>query len=165
MSRATAITNARIFDGERAISDTTVVVGGARIEAVGPSVPRDAVVVDGRGATLMPGLIDSHVHTDMDGHDALKFGVTTELEMMGRWSARAQGDGRKERCGRPAFRGNGRHPEGGPPYRVHEVEQQPVHPVLLSVPVRLDSGRGGTIRVQAVSRGADYIKVFIEDGS
>ena len=93
MSRATAITNVRIFDGERAISDTTVVVGGARIEAVGPSVPRDAVVVDGRGATLMPGLIDSHVHTDMDGlHDALKFGVTTELEMMGRWSARRRGE-------------------------------------------------------------------------
>ena len=59
MSRATAITNVRIFDGERAISATTVVVGGARIEAVGPPVPRDAVVVDGRGATLMPGLIDS----------------------------------------------------------------------------------------------------------
>jgi hypothetical protein len=30
MSRATAITNVRIFDGERAIRDTTVVVG-ARI--------------------------------------------------------------------------------------------------------------------------------------
>jgi len=89
MNRATAITNLRIFDGERAISDTTVVIGGARIEAVGPAVPRDAGVVDGRGATLMPGLIDSHVHTDIDGlRDALKFGVTTELEMMGRWSAR-----------------------------------------------------------------------------
>jgi len=62
MSHATAITNVRIFDGQRAISATTVVIGGARIEAVGPSVPRDAVVVDGRGATLMPGLIDSHVH-------------------------------------------------------------------------------------------------------
>ncbi len=89
MSHATAITNVRIFDGQRAISATAVVIGGARIEAVGPSAPRDAVVVDGRGATLMPGLIDSHVHTNMDGlHDALKFGVTTELEMMGHWSAR-----------------------------------------------------------------------------
>jgi uncharacterized membrane protein len=37
----------------------------------------------------MPSPIDAYVHTDMDGlHDALKFGVTTELEMMGRWSAK-----------------------------------------------------------------------------
>ena len=37
----------------------------------------------------MPGLIDSHVHTDLDGlHDALLFGVTTELEMNGRWTSK-----------------------------------------------------------------------------
>ena len=52
-------------------------------------MPIGAAIIDGHGITLMPGLIDSHVHTDMDGlHDALKFGVTTELEMQGRWSTK-----------------------------------------------------------------------------
>jgi len=37
----------------------------------------------------MPSFIDAYMQTDMDGlHDALKFGVTTELERMGRWSAK-----------------------------------------------------------------------------
>ena len=85
----TAITNARVFDGERVIDDQTVVIDGAHIQAVGGEVPDGATVIDAHGATLMPGLIDSHVHTDLDGlHDALLFGVTTELEMNGHWSAK-----------------------------------------------------------------------------
>jgi imidazolonepropionase-like amidohydrolase len=36
---------------------------------------------------VLPGLIDSQVHTDVKGlRDALAFGVTTELEMQGHWS-------------------------------------------------------------------------------
>jgi hypothetical protein len=52
-------------------------------------VPIGAAIIDGHGTTLMTGLIDSHVHTDINGlHDALKFGVTTELEMQGRWTTK-----------------------------------------------------------------------------
>ena len=76
--RITAITNAKIFDGDRVIDDTTVVIKGEYIQAVEREVPPDATVIEGHGATLMPGLIDSHVHTDLDGlQDALLFGVTT----------------------------------------------------------------------------------------
>lgn len=86
-NRIAAITNARIFDGERVIGEKTVVIRGANIETVGSVVPAGATVIDGLGATLMPGLIDSHVHTDLQGlHDALLFGVTTELEMNGHWT-------------------------------------------------------------------------------
>ena len=85
----TAITDVRIFDGYGVIDENTVTIDGARIGSVGGSIPAGATVIDGRGATLLPGLIDSHVHTDMNGlKDALKFGVTTELEMMGHWSKR-----------------------------------------------------------------------------
>ena len=63
--RITAITNARVFDGDRLIDETTVVIKGAYIQAVGGEVPAGATVIDGHGATLMPGLIDSHVHTDL----------------------------------------------------------------------------------------------------
>ena len=83
------ITDAKIFDGDCVIGDKTVVIRGAIIQAVGGSVPSGATVVDGRGATLMPGSIDSHVDTDSHGlHDALLFGVTTELEMNGHWTAK-----------------------------------------------------------------------------
>ena len=85
----TAIINVRVFDGERVIEGQTVVIDGAHISAFGGEVPAGAAVIDAQGATLMPGLIDSHVHTDFEGlHDALLFGVTTELEMNGFWSAK-----------------------------------------------------------------------------
>ena len=51
---------------------------------MGPSLtaPAGAVTIDGRGKTLLPGLIDSHTHTFGDASKtALIFGVTTELDM------------------------------------------------------------------------------------
>ncbi|HEV8628834.1 MAG TPA: amidohydrolase family protein, partial [Thermoanaerobaculia bacterium] len=79
-----AITNVRIFDGTRVIPRGTVVVSGRLITAVGPRVrvPAGVAVVDGRGATLLPGLIDAHTHTWGDALTrAAVFGVTTELDM------------------------------------------------------------------------------------
>lgn len=84
----TTITGARIFDGERALDDRVVVLDGPRIRAVGSSVPCGSQVIDAAGATLLPGLIDSHVHTTPEFLVlALRFGVTTELEMGGEQSA------------------------------------------------------------------------------
>lgn len=52
--------------GADPIAPATVVVEGDRIRAVGPSsqvsIPRSARVVDLEGRTLLPGLIDAHVH-------------------------------------------------------------------------------------------------------
>lgn len=85
----TSICNVRVFDGERVFDGRNVTVSGATIEAVGGKVPAGATTIDAQGGTLLPGLIDSHVHTDIDGlHDALRFGVTTELEMQGHWTSR-----------------------------------------------------------------------------
>lgn len=78
--------------GDEVIEDGVVVVKGNRIVAVGERekvrVPRDAKVVDVRGKTLMPGLVDVHWHGVMgaDGltpeqswvnYASLGFGVTT----------------------------------------------------------------------------------------
>lgn len=80
----TAITNARIFDGEKVIGAETVLIEGEKIISVGGEIPEDATIIDAEGGTLLPGLIDAHVHTSVEGlRDALQFGVTTELEMMG----------------------------------------------------------------------------------
>jgi imidazolonepropionase-like amidohydrolase len=60
------------------------VLRGRTIEAVGPDVeaPAGATVVDGRGATLLPGFLDAHTHTWGDALvRAAVFGVTTELDM------------------------------------------------------------------------------------
>ena len=64
------IQGARLWDGTGAapVQGVDVRVEGERITQVGPDlpVPEGATVIDGAGATLLPGLIDSHVHLSMD---------------------------------------------------------------------------------------------------
>jgi imidazolonepropionase-like amidohydrolase len=75
----------RVFDGKRAIEHANVVVRAGRITAVGGDAPpADLPVVDGTGRTLLPGLIDAHAHvqTEVGLRNALRFGVTTQLDMM-----------------------------------------------------------------------------------
>jgi imidazolonepropionase-like amidohydrolase len=67
-------------------ADTTVVVTGDRITAVGAGgqivVPGGAEIVDAHGRTLMPGLWDMHVHlSSKDGLMHLAAGVTTVRDM------------------------------------------------------------------------------------
>lgn len=70
----TAITGGRIIDGTGAapVVDGTVLIQGDTIRAVGPAseieVPDGAAVIDANGKTVMPGLIDVHVHYDIVGH-------------------------------------------------------------------------------------------------
>jgi imidazolonepropionase-like amidohydrolase len=58
------ITNGRIANG-------SVVIRGSKIASVGPdsgiSVPAGAQVIDGTGKFVMPGIIDSHSHTAVEG--------------------------------------------------------------------------------------------------
>jgi imidazolonepropionase-like amidohydrolase len=77
----------RLFDGERVIPRTCVVIQDGAITTVGDggSTPAGVEEIDGTGRTLLPGLIDSHVHAwgplERVLEKALLFGVTTELEM------------------------------------------------------------------------------------
>ena len=78
--------------GEQVLEDATVLVQGSRIQAVGPRasvrVPAGARVIDVKGKTLMPGIVDVHWHGAMgtDGLNpeqgwpqlaSLAYGVTT----------------------------------------------------------------------------------------
>jgi len=58
--------NVRIFDGvsPRLSSITDVVVRGNQIAAVGPGTAAPGRIIEGRGRTLMPGLIDAHAHLE-----------------------------------------------------------------------------------------------------
>jgi imidazolonepropionase-like amidohydrolase len=67
MMKSIVIRSVRVIDGTgRTIERGTVVVRGGTIAAVGSDrdlpPPRGAFKIDGRGLTLLPGLIDCHVH-------------------------------------------------------------------------------------------------------
>ena len=86
---AFVIRNVRIFDGEKIIAANSIAIADGKIIAVGTNVPSppDAQVIDGTGDTLLPGLIDSHVHAWI--RDVLKMdlvmGITTDLDMYMWW--------------------------------------------------------------------------------
>src|SRR4051794_21898805 len=81
------IRDVRVFDGERVLLHRSVLISGGIIAQVGGRAlaAANADVIDGRGLTLLPGLIDAHVHltdhADADARQALAFGVTTVLDM------------------------------------------------------------------------------------
>jgi imidazolonepropionase-like amidohydrolase len=88
-----AIVGATLIDGRGGapLLDAAVIVHGERIVAVGKrasiSIPAGAEVVDAKGLTLLPGLIDSHFH--IDGDDPLPalyltHGITS-LRDPGQW--------------------------------------------------------------------------------
>jgi len=166
MDRITAITNVRIFDGNSVIDAHTVVINGAQIRALGGETPAGATVIDAHGATLMPGLIDAHVHTDMDGlTDALVFGVTTELEMMGHWT-REERQEISERDDIADLRsaGMGLTPPGGHPTEYIPVSDDP-RMREFAYPFVLTPDDAARFVAAQVAGGADYIKIFIEDGT
>jgi imidazolonepropionase-like amidohydrolase len=60
-------------EGAEAVApDSTVIIEGERIRAVGPArstpVPKGAQVIDGKGKWVIPGLVDSHVHFFQSGN-------------------------------------------------------------------------------------------------
>jgi imidazolonepropionase-like amidohydrolase len=77
------------MDRERVLEDRTVVVTNGRIHELGPSsaisLPDRAMVIDGRGKYLMPGLADMHAHTweEDDFPLLLANGVTAIRNMFG----------------------------------------------------------------------------------
>jgi imidazolonepropionase-like amidohydrolase len=74
-----ALTNVRVFDGERLLEPSTIVIDGMSIG----DDPAGARTQDGGGRVLLPGLIDCHIHlTDEATLAALaRNGVTTALDM------------------------------------------------------------------------------------
>ncbi|MEV8436747.1 amidohydrolase family protein [Actinosynnema sp. NPDC051121] len=168
---STTITNARIFDGERLADADTVVIDGGVISRVGGPAPAGGETVDARGGTLLPGLFDAHVHTSEEALAlALRFGVTTELEMQGVNTkpnrahltdndavadVRSAGFALTPPGGHPSelfpegFRpGGGRRPAGGivQPFCTSPEEAVAFIPRLIEA-------------------GSDYIKFMIDDGT
>lgn len=82
------IRDVRIFTGEETIDAGFIYVHEGKIQAVGPAsgTPKASVKTYSKpGHTLLPGLIDCHIHADKANPvalpQALRFGVTTVCEM------------------------------------------------------------------------------------
>ncbi len=82
----TAIVGGRLINGlgGAVINDAIVVVAGNRILAAGPknkvAIPEGAQIIDAQGMTILPGLIDAHLHTINNNFilsTFLRNGVTT----------------------------------------------------------------------------------------
>ncbi|MET8854521.1 amidohydrolase family protein [Amycolatopsis sp. NPDC004625] len=153
----TTITGARIFDGERLCRDTAVRLTDRRIDAVGDDTlrrPGDEHV-DARGGTLLPGLIDAHVHL-LPGapRQALTFGVTTVLDMFSKpdtvRAALAAGPGAAD----VRSSGIGATAPGG-------------HPSLMYAPFPYVTGPRDAEGFVAdrIAEGATHLKVLYDDGS
>jgi imidazolonepropionase-like amidohydrolase len=156
------LANVRVFDGDRLTEPTDVTVEGAVISSVGSSRAEDAEIVDGAGATLLPGLIDAHTHADERAlRQALTFGVTTELDLAStpatmiplRAAVATSSDLADVRSS--SF---GLTTPDGHPHQLRDRENDPVWPTATS------PGQAREFVDGRIAEGADYLKVLIEDG-
>lgn len=153
--------NVSIFDGEKIIDANSVTISGGRISAVGRNlpVPTGARVIDGTGDTLLPGLIDSHVHLWKRDElkQALVFGNTTVLDMFMWWQmaklwkqeeSRGANDLADFRTAGFAFATPGGHGNENP-----SADTAITRPEQAQAKVD-----------ERIAQGSDYIKIFYENG-
>lgn len=159
-----AVRHVRVFDGTRTITDANVVVRDGRIASVGSTpIAAGIPVTDGAGKTLLPGLIDSHVHVFPGAQeDALRFGVTTELDMFdvskdfAKWRAQRQSLKKTNEADTWAA-GLGVTVPGGAPLEMFPPA------MVKGVPVLHRAGEAQAFVDARVKAGSDYIKIFIEN--
>jgi imidazolonepropionase-like amidohydrolase len=179
---ATVIAGAVVFDGRRSLGVQDVVLEGGMISGVGTEVPAGAQVVDGTGRTLLPGLIDAHVHTSRSALALdLTFGVTTALEMQGTHTrhnrqaisdddtvadVRSAGFGITPPGGHPSElfpkdfqRGPGGKPGGEPGPGAEHIGPAPFMPFSTT------PREAVAAIARLVENGSDYIKFMVDDGS
>ena len=155
--------NVDVFDGEKKIEATNVLIANGKIKGVGKDlkVPPEAKQIDGKGKTLLPGLIDCHTHVWSETHlqQAAIFGVTTELDMMSVADnaqnlrlAQAKGNAKD----RADFFSAGA-----------AVTVKKGHGTQFGFPVPTLDNSEDTEKFVAdrIREGSDYIKIICEDGS
>jgi imidazolonepropionase-like amidohydrolase len=151
------LTAPRVFDGHRMLTDTAVLVQDGEIVTVEPwrSVqPGDAHRIDVVGGTVLPGLIDLHVHAGARGipfDRILAHGVTTVRELGGAGLAASAGPGQLRYLHAGAFITA----PGGYP--------TPVFGPMGSVTVRGEVNARAAVR-DLVNHGASVIKIALEPG-
>ena len=88
-----AIVGGKLLDGYEAepIHHSVVVFENGRITQVGQrhdtTIPDNAVIIDASGRTVMPGLIDAHMHIDLIGHGSYEdyYELIGDMDNLGRF--------------------------------------------------------------------------------
>jgi imidazolonepropionase-like amidohydrolase len=150
-SEKIALTNVRVFDGRELRGPTTVVIEGG---IVGNDYA-SARIIDAGGATLLPGLIDAHVHLLTEGHlqQLADFGVTTALDM-GAWPP-SMVDSLRNRTGMADMRSAG----------IPATTAGSAHSHLPGWPAEeMVDGPAGAAQfvTDRIAEGADYIKLIVD---
>jgi imidazolonepropionase-like amidohydrolase len=159
------IQDVRVFDGERVAEHKSVLIEDGKIVRVGVSggltVRPGTEIIDGRGRTLMPGMIDAHVHltdsAESDLRQAIELGVTTVIDMFSgstrfeRIKALRAADALGVADVRTAGTGAtvpGGHPTqmGGPPF-----------------PTIADSSEAAAFVDARFAEGSDFLKIVYDD--
>jgi len=157
-----ALTNARVFDGRTVHQQATLLIRDGRIESLRTDneMPEGYRVVDIDGQTLLPGLIDAHVHAFNSARsDALRFGVTTLLDMF-----------------RPPFDFDQTRAERDSLAAVSQADLYSAGFLAtargghgtqygIDVPTLAEAGQADAWVEARLAEGSDYIKIVIEDGS
>jgi imidazolonepropionase-like amidohydrolase len=150
-SERIALSNVRVFDGRELRGPTTVIIEGG-------FVGRDSAgarITDAGGATLLPGLIDAHVHLLNEEHlqQLADFGVTTALDM-GAWPP-SMVDALRNRTGMADIRS-----AGIPATTAGSTHSRlPGYPAGESVDGPAGAARFVTDRI---AEGADYVKLIAD---
>ena len=157
-----AIVDVKLFDGETVREHQTVLVDGGKIVSVtAKGAPAGVPIVAGAGKTLMPGLIDAHVHAYPENAlaESLALGVTTDLDMFNDMRMVMQ---------RRAELASGKGPAGADIYSSGMLATAPKgHGTEYGIPVpTLTKPDEAQAWVDArLAEGSDYIKIILDDGT
>jgi imidazolonepropionase-like amidohydrolase len=150
-SEKIALANVRVFNGRELRGPSTVVIEGGIVgnDSAG------ARVIDAGGTTLLPGLIDAHVHLLEQRHlqRLSAFGVTTALDM-GAWPP-SMVDALRNRTGMADIRSAG----------LPATTAGSAHSHLPGYPAgEFVDGPAGAVRfvTDRIAEGADYIKLIAD---
>ncbi len=157
-----AITHVRLFDGEHTLQDQTIIVRDGMIAAVGDkvSIPQGTPEIAGSGRTLLPGLINAHVHAYPGSSlpEAEALGVTTVLDMFCD-PANVRHDKAEE--------GSGAGLAGADIYSAGIVATVPHgHGTEygFEIPTLTTPAEAQDWVDARIAEGSDYIKIILEDG-
>jgi imidazolonepropionase-like amidohydrolase len=156
----TLVQDVRVFDGKAAHEHRSVLVrGGVIVDAdYRGQPPAGSRVVPGAGRTLLPGLIDAHVHAYQHFELPLVFGVTTEVDMFTavptmQKIAAAMAEGRNREQADVFSAGTLVTAPGG-----HGTEYP------LAIPTLENGGDAQAFVDARIAEGSHFIKVVMEEG-
>ena len=159
---AVVVKDVRVFDGENMLPRATVVIQDGKFAAVGENVPAPpgAETISGEGRTLLPGLIDAHVHVwdKASLHQALIFGVTSVVDMFTGVEfltgiKKAQAKGGADDLAYMISPGILVTAPGG-----HGTEYG------IPIPTISDPARAQKFVDARIAEGSDFIKIILDDG-